>query len=139
MSSRPARRSSQAVTYAGLVGFGLTLIPVAAALRLTGHGGGYTIDQWGVWGAVTVVAAGVALISQPVSRLSGVQRLLPLSLLGLALWSMLSAHWAAWPQSALVEGDRDFLRGLAESFLCDCPGWLSDLETGLAEQSPRRD
>jgi hypothetical protein len=79
---------------------------VVAALRLTGHGGGYTIDQWGLWAAVTVVAAGVALISQPVSRLSGVQRLLPLSLLGLALWSMLSAHWAAWPQSALVEGDR---------------------------------
>jgi len=106
VSSRPARRSRQAVTYAGLVGFLLTLIPVVAALRLTGHGGGYTIDQWGLWAAVTVVAAGVALISQPVSRLSGVQRLLPLSLLGLTLWSMLSAHWAAWPQSALVEGDR---------------------------------
>ena len=96
----------QNLSLAGPAGLLLALVPVAAALRLTANGGGYTIDQWGIWGAATVIAAGVALVSQPVTRLSGVQRVLPLSLLGLALWSYASIHWAAWPQSALVEGNR---------------------------------
>jgi len=96
----------QNLSLAGPAGLLLALVPVAAALRLTANGGGYTIDEWGIWGAATVVAAGVALVSQPVTRLSGVQRVLPLSLLGLALWSYTSIHWAAWPQSALVEGNR---------------------------------
>ncbi|MDX6520245.1 MAG: hypothetical protein QOF08_850 [Gaiellales bacterium] len=95
-----------AVSLAGLPGLVLALIPVLAAVRLAGHGGGYTIDQWGVWAAVTVIAAGVALVAQPVSTLSGIQRLLPLALIGLAGWSLLSIRWAAWPQSALVEADR---------------------------------
>ena len=129
------RPGSRAVTYAGLVGFALTLIPVAAALRLTGHGGGYTIDQWGLWAAVTVVAAGVALISQPASRLSGVQRLFPLSLLGLGVWALLSARWAAWPQSALVEGDRYLFYAAAATLplvLLPTAGWRRALVGGVA-------
>jgi hypothetical protein len=107
----------------GLAGLFLALIPVAAALRLTGHGGGYTIDEWGIWAAVTVVAAGVALLGQPLSRLSGLQRLLPLSLLGLGLWSLLSIRWAAWPQSALVEADRYlFYAGAVTLVLVALPG-----------------
>jgi O-Antigen ligase len=135
VSSRPARRSSKAFPVAGLVGFALTLIPVAAALRLTGHGGGYTIDQWGLWAAVTVVAAGVALVSQPVSRLSGVQRLFPLALLGLSLWSMASVHWAAWPQSALVEADRYLFYAAAATLplvLLPTAGWRRGLVGGVA-------
>ena len=135
MSSRARTRGSQAVPVAGLVGFALTLIPVAAALRMTGHGGGYTIDQWGLWAAVTVVAAGVALISHPASRLSGVQRLFPLALLGLALWSMLSVHWAAWPQSALVEGDRYLFYAAAATLplvLLPTVAWRRALAGGVA-------
>jgi hypothetical protein len=94
------------VSLSGLPGLVLALVPVLAAARLAGNGGGYTIDQWGIWAAVTVIAAGVALVAQPVSSLSGVQRLLPLALLGLVGWSLLSIRWAAWPQSALVEADR---------------------------------
>lgn len=101
-----ARPRLPAVSLSGLPGLVLALIPVLAAVRLAGNGGGYTIDQWGVWAAVTVIAAGVALVGQPVSTLSGIQRLLPLALLGLAGWSLLSIRWAAWPQSALVEADR---------------------------------
>ena len=52
------------------------------------------------------MAAGIALVAQPRSTLSGVQLLLPLSLVGLAVWSLISIRWAAWPQSALVEADR---------------------------------
>ncbi len=135
MSSRPATRGSQAAPVAGLVGFVLALIPVVAALRLTGHGGGYTIDQWGLWGAVTVVAAGVAMISQPATRLSGVQRLFPLALLGLAAWSMLSVRWAAWPQNALVEGDRYLFYAAAATLplvLLPSAGWRRALVGGVA-------
>jgi O-Antigen ligase len=106
VTRRAATGRLQNLSLAGPAGLLLALVPVAAALRLTANGGGYTIDEWGIWGAATVVAAGVALVSQPVTRLSGVQRVLPLSLLGLALWSYTSIHWAAWPQSALVEGNR---------------------------------
>ncbi|HEY0388965.1 MAG TPA: O-antigen ligase family protein [Gaiellales bacterium] len=106
MSPGAATRGIQGAPLAGLVAMFLALVPVVAALRLTGHGGGYTIDEWGIWAAATVVAAGVGVLGQPHSRLSGVQRLFPLALLGLALWSLVSVHWAAWPQSALVESDR---------------------------------
>jgi hypothetical protein len=106
VTAKPAMRRLAGVSPIGAAGLALTLIPVAASLRLTGHGGGYTIDEWGIWAAVTVIAAGVALVSQPLSRLSGLQRLLPLALLGLGLWSLLSIRWAAWPQSALAEADR---------------------------------
>ena len=87
MTREAATGRLQNLSLAGPAGMLLALVPVAAALRLTANGGGYTIDQWGIWGAATVIAAGVALVSQPVTRLSGVQRVLPLSLLGLALWS----------------------------------------------------
>ena len=135
MSSTARTRGSHALPLVGLVGFALTLIPVAAAVRLTGHGGGYTIDQWGLWAAVTVIAAGVALISQPATRLSGVQRLFPLALLGLALWSMLSVRWAAWPQSALVEGDRYLFYAAAATLplvLLQTTAWRRALAGGVA-------
>lgn len=106
MTSEAPTAAAHRLSLSGPAGLVLALIPAVAALRLTGHGGGYTIDDWGIWAVVTVLAAGVALISQPVTRLSGVQRVLPLSLAGLGLWSLASAHWAAWPQSALVEANR---------------------------------
>src|SRR6476469_8043029 len=90
----PATGRLQNLSLAGPAGLLLALVPVAAALRLTANGGGYTIDDWGIWGAATVVAAGVAL-------------------LGLALWSYASIHWAAWPQSALVEGNRSLVYSAA--------------------------
>ena len=77
MTQGAATGRLQNLSLAGPAGLLLALVPVAAALRLTANGGGYTIDEWGIWGAVTVVAAGVALVSQPVTRLSGVQRVLP--------------------------------------------------------------
>jgi two-component system, sensor histidine kinase and response regulator len=36
---------------------------------------------------------------------------------------------------ACVDGDPAFLRQLAETFLQDCPNWLSEMEAGLAEQA----
>jgi hypothetical protein len=111
---------------AGLPGLALALIPVLASIRLAGNGGGYTIDQWGLWAAVTVIAAAVALIAQPLSTLSGVQRLLPLALLGLAGWSLLSIRWAPWPQSALVEADRYLFYAAAAALVLvavTTPGW----------------
>jgi len=107
VTARPTRRRRRpAVSLNGLPGLALALIPVLATVRLTGNGGGYTIDEWGMWAAATVIAAGVALVAQPVSTLSATQRLVPLALVGLAGWSLLSIRWAAWPQSALVEADR---------------------------------
>ena len=128
MTTRAKRRSPRrpAVAVTGLLGLGLAVLPVLAAVRLAGDGGGYTIDQWGVWAAVTLVASGIALVAQPRSTLSGVQRLLPLSLAGLAAWSLLSIRWAAWPQSALVEADRYlFYAGAATLALVavTTPGW----------------
>jgi hypothetical protein len=101
-----ARLARRAIRVPGLPGLLLALIPVVAAVRLAGNGGGYTIDQWGSWAVITLLAAGVAIVAQPWTTLTGVQRLLPLSLAGLALWSLASVRWAAWPQSALVEADR---------------------------------
>jgi hypothetical protein len=95
-----------ALSLTGAVAVSLTLIPLIAAPALTGHGGGYTIDQWGFWAAATVVASGVLLAMVRHTQLSGVQRLFPISLFGLALWSFVSISWAHWPQSALVEADR---------------------------------
>jgi hypothetical protein len=93
---------------------------------VAGDGGGYTIDQWGLWAAVTLVAAGIALVAQPRSTLSGVQLLLPLSLVGLAVWSLISIRWAAWPQSALVEADRYLFYAAAATLVLvavTTPGW----------------
>jgi O-antigen ligase/polysaccharide polymerase Wzy-like membrane protein len=136
VTAQAAMRRLPRASPIGLAGLFLALIPVAAALRLTGHGGGYTIDQWGIWAAVTVVAAGVALVGQPLSRLSGLQRLLPLSLLGLALWSLLSIRWAAWPQSALVEADRYLFYAAAVTLvlvaLPASPGWRRLLVSAVA-------
>jgi hypothetical protein len=128
VTTRAKRRSPRrpAVSVTGLLGLALAAIPVLAAVRLAGDGGGYTIDQWGLWGAVTLTAAGIALVAQPRSTLSSVQRLLPLSLAGLAAWSLLSIRWAAWPQSALVEADRYlFYAGAATLVLVavTTPGW----------------
>ena len=106
MSAPAAPRLSVASVLLGGAGLLLALVPVAAALWLTRDGGGYTIDQWGMWAAVTLVAAGIAVFAQPVSTLSGVQLLLPLSLAGLGVWSLVSIRWASWPQSALVDADR---------------------------------
>jgi two-component system, sensor histidine kinase and response regulator len=39
---------------------------------------------------------------------------------------------------ARVDGDRDFLRQLAETFLEDSPSWLSEMAAGLAEQTASR-
>jgi hypothetical protein len=111
---------------AGLLGLALAVTPVLAAVRLAGDGGGYTIDQWGLWAAATLAAAGMALVAQPRSTLSGVQRLLPLALAGLAVWSLVSTRWAAWPQSALVEADRYLFYAAAATLVLvavTTPGW----------------
>jgi hypothetical protein len=127
VTARPKRGSPRpAVPVAGLLGLALAVIPVLAAARLAGDGGGYTIDEWGLWAAATLAAAGMALVAQPRSTLSGVQRLLPLALVGLAVWSLASIRWAAWPQSALVEADRYlFYAGAATLMLVavTTPGW----------------
>ena len=39
---------------------------------------------------------------------------------------------------ASVDGDRDFLRQLADTFLQDSPHWLTEIETGLAERASLR-
>ncbi|MDX6590960.1 MAG: hypothetical protein QOJ13_156 [Gaiellales bacterium] len=101
------------MTVGGLPGLLLALVPVLAAIRLAGNGGGYTVDQWGIWGVITLIAAGVAIVAQPWSTLTGVQRLLPLALVGLGAWSLLSVSWAQWPQSALVEAGRYFFYAAA--------------------------
>ncbi|MDX6552741.1 MAG: hypothetical protein QOH74_1229 [Gaiellales bacterium] len=97
----------------GLSGLLLALIPVVASVRLAGNGGGYTVDQWGSWAVITLIAAGVAIVAQPWSSLNGVQRLLPFALVGLGVWSLLSVRWAQWPQSAVVEADRYFFYAAA--------------------------
>jgi two-component system, sensor histidine kinase and response regulator len=39
---------------------------------------------------------------------------------------------------AQLDGDRDFLRQLAETFLRDSPAWLTEMRTALAERVARR-
>lgn len=102
------RWPQRSILRGGLPGLLLALVPVLVAVRLAGNGGGYTVDEWGTWGVITLIAAAVALVAQPWSTLNGVQRLLPLALVGLGTWSLLSVGWAQWPQSALVEAGRYF-------------------------------
>jgi len=122
------------IAVVGLSGLLLALIPVVASIRLAGNGGGYTIDQWGIWGAITLIAAAVAIVAQPWSTIGGLQRLLPVALVGLAAWSLLSVTWAAWPQSALVEAGRyAFYAGVATLGLVAVTGrsWRRLLVAGV--------
>ena len=126
MSAEAEPAPSVASKLVGGAGLLLALVPVLAALLLTRDGGGYTIDQWGLWAAATLVAAGIAVLAQPTSTLSGVQLLLPLSLLGLAGWTLVSIRWAAWPQSALVDADRYLFYAAATTLVLvavPTPGW----------------
>jgi PAS domain S-box-containing protein len=52
--------------------------------------------------------------------------------------SSLSAAFNEEEALARVDGDREFLRQLAETFLRDCPEWLAEMEAGLAAQAVRR-
>jgi O-antigen ligase/polysaccharide polymerase Wzy-like membrane protein len=134
---RPTRpkRPRRTLTLGGLPGLLLALVPVVVAVRLAGNGGGYTIDQWGSWAVITLIAAGVALVAQPWSTLNGVQRLLPLALAGLGVWSLFSVGWAQWPQSALVESGRYFFYAGAATLALVAltgPSWRRLLVVGVA-------
>lgn len=69
------------------------------------HGGGYTIDEWGPWAVVTLLAGALAAVSL-MGEFAWHELLVPASLAALGLWCLLSVTWAAWPQNALVESGR---------------------------------
>ena len=128
MTPRPKRRLAPppAVPVPGLLGWRWLLIPVLAAVRLTARRRRIHDRPVGAVGGATVVAAGIALVAQPAPDAVGRAALLPLSLLGLAVWSLVSIRWAAWPQSALVEADRYLFYAAAATLVLvavTTPGW----------------
>ena len=79
---------------------------MACWLWLAWRGGGYTINEWGMWAIVSAAAIAVILIAIGPPLLGWLPWVSPGALVGLTLLAWLSILWAAWPQNALVEGDR---------------------------------
>jgi hypothetical protein len=107
----PTRASARGSVLPDLAGFGLVLLPVIAMLWLATHGGGYTIDDWGVLAALICLglATALVLIDQPLPRLT--QLAAPGCLFGLAAWSLVSLSWAGWPENAVAESARYIFYG----------------------------
>ncbi|HVG67730.1 MAG TPA: O-antigen ligase family protein, partial [Gaiellales bacterium] len=82
------------------------ILPMACWLWLAWRGGGYTINEWGMWAVVSAVAIAIMLIALGMPLLGWLPWVSPGALAGLTLLAWLSILWAAWPQNALVEGDR---------------------------------
>ena len=82
------------------------ILPMACWLWLAWRGGGYTINEWGMWAVVSAVAMAIMLIAVGLPLLGWLPWVSPGALAGLTLLAWLSILWAAWPQNALVEGDR---------------------------------
>lgn len=82
------------------------VLPMACWLWLAWRGGGYTINEWGMWAVVSGAAIAVILIAIGFPLLGWLPWVSPGALVALTLFAWLSIVWAAWPQNALVEGDR---------------------------------
>jgi hypothetical protein len=107
-AARSARDPLPGVTEraAGVLPLLPLVLPMACWLWLAWRGGGYTIDEWGMWAVVSALAIAIILVAIGPPRLSWLTWVSPAALVALALLAWLSISWAAWPQNALVEGDR---------------------------------
>lgn len=106
-TARPAPRAEVLLGRAGgLAPLALLLLPLGAGLWMAGHGGGYTVDEWGLWSAATALAVAVVLIAVEPPRLGVLPWVAPAALAAIGVYGWLSVGWADWPENALVEGDR---------------------------------
>ncbi len=81
------------------------LLAPVATVWLAWHGGGYTVDDWGPWAVLGLLALAAAVVAGQ-GAIGVAQAAGPLALAGLGAACLFSIAWAAWPQSALVEGGR---------------------------------
>jgi O-antigen ligase/polysaccharide polymerase Wzy-like membrane protein len=102
----PRERRAHSPLLVDLIAFGFVLVPVVAALRLAGKGGGYTINEWGTWAVVLAIAFAVVLLTAERRPLHPIQLAGAGCLFGLFGWALLSIAWASWPENAVVEAAR---------------------------------
>ena len=104
---RPARTPSRASgALADLISFALLAVPLIGAVWMISTGGGYTVNEWGWWAAMTALALAVAIVGLDRPPLHPLQRVAIGSMVVLSLFSLLSLRWSPYPQSALVEAGR---------------------------------
>jgi hypothetical protein len=92
-------------------------VPLAAAVWLALHDGGYTVDEWGPWAALTLVVLALALARGETAPVPRAALALPGALAALAAWALASIAWAPYRQGALVDADR-YLYYAAVCALC---------------------
>jgi hypothetical protein len=80
-------------------------------LWLATHGGGYTIDEWGISSILVCLALCVALVAIDRPAPEPLQLAVPVCLFGLGCLSLVSLVWAVWPENTLVEATRYLFYG----------------------------
>ena len=134
VTSRPGLGSAR-VRWRSTAGW---LAPAASSATLlvvlAFHSGGYLPSEWGLAALVFLLAGVTALLLADSVAVTWPRIVLPLSLVGLGLWQLLSILWSTGAALPAQEAERTliYVSAAAALVLCLTPGRVEPLLAGIA-------